>query len=242
MAKHIIFRMGCIFLRKDLRQLAYEYLVNAMTNFDILPGEAIVEQDISNRLNISRTPVREALKQLEADGLVYHIRQKGTFFSGVTNNDIEEIFELRLILESAAIDYAVKNLDDETLSNIRQDIINLGTNTNIEDYFELDRNLHQRIVYSMHNFRISRVFDQLSKQIGYLRRLSSRTPDRLVRSQQEHLNIINAIIARDSELARQYMILHLKNMKENTLKVNQNRSQSNGSPDSPFRSFYSVLS
>jgi DNA-binding GntR family transcriptional regulator len=234
--------MRFIFLKKkdnrDLRQLAYEYLLDAMTSFAMLPGEAIVEQDVSSRLNISRTPVREAMKQLESDGFVYHIRQKGTFFSGITNNDIEEIFELRVILEVAAIDHSVKNLNDEVLFNIRQEITNLDTDLDKENYFGLDRDFHQKIIDSMHNSRVSKVFSQLSKQIGYLRRLSSNMVDRLSRSKQEHLNIINALIAHDSELARQYMILHLKNVKENTLRANQLlRSQGNKSQNSPFRSF-----
>lgn len=224
--------------KKDLRQLAYDYLLDAMTNFEILPGEAVVEQDVSNILGISRTPVREAMKQLEADGFVYHIRQKGTFVSGITNADIEEIFELRMILESAAVDHAVNSLSDDILASLKQQINELGADAVDEDYYRADRNLHRLIVDSMCNSRISKIFSQLGQQIGFLRRLSSRAPNRLGHSRNEHLAIVDALVARNPKQVRRELSLHLENVKANTLKVNQLlRTRESAKQGSPFRSF-----
>lgn len=227
--------------KKDLRKVAYEYLLNAMTNFDILPGEPVVEQDISDMLGISRTPVREAMKQLEADGFVYHIHQKGTFVSGVTNTDIEEIFELRMILELSAVENAVAAMDKEMLLALRQEILDLEPDAADEDRFRLDGFLHRQIVDSMYNSRISKMFGQLSQQIGFLRRLSSRTPDRLKLSRNEHLNIIDALVAREPDKVRELLSQHLENVKTSTLRVNQLlRTRGDIKQKSPFRPLKSI--
>ncbi len=223
--------------KKDLRKYAYEYLLNAMSSFKILPGDAVVEQEISDTLGISRTPVREALKQLEADGFVYHIRQKGTFATGISNDDIEEIFALRSILELAAAEYAVARMDDETLASLHRQIKSLDNKANEEDFFEVDGNLHKHIVDSMCNSRVSKIFSQLAQQVSFLRILSAKAPHRLLQSRQEHLGIIEALMARNLKLVRKRLTQHMENVKNNSLRINQQVKSQAKSRSSSLQSF-----
>lgn len=203
----------------------------------ILPGDAVVEQEVSDTLGISRTPVREALKQLEADGFVYHIRQKGTFATGITNDDIEEIFALRSILELAAAEYAVERLDDDTLSTLHHQIKKLDDETLEEEYFEADGSLHKQIVDSMCNSRVSKIFMQLGQQVSFLRILSAKAPHRLLQSRQEHLDIIDALMARDLKLVRKRLTLHMENVKKNALNINMKVRTQTKSRNSSLSSF-----
>ena len=77
--------------KRGLKNVAYDYLLDAITSYEMKPGQAIVEQDVSDKLGISRTPIREALKQLESEGLVRHFPSRGTFVTNLTVQDVESL-------------------------------------------------------------------------------------------------------------------------------------------------------
>ncbi len=206
-------------MRKGLWETAYEYLLSAIMNYSIMPGEAIIEQEVSDKLGISRTPVREALKQLVSEGLVNHIAGKGTFAFELSSNDIEEIFELRGLLEVAAAARAAETLPREKIDFYRERLFALDDQIAKEAYFTIDQELHDDIISCMHNVRIAKILRQMSQQINLMRRFSSMTPSRLAESRVEHLCVVNAIAERDAVKAKKYMSQHLENVKLNTLRV-----------------------
>lgn len=104
--------------KRGLKNVAYDYLLDAIMSYELKPGQAIVEQDISDRLNISRTPIREAFKQLESEGLVRHLPSRGTFVTNLTVQDVEEIFQLRELFEITALKSAINCITDDELDYI----------------------------------------------------------------------------------------------------------------------------
>jgi len=115
-------------MKDNCKQKAYDYLYKSIIANEFHPGQPIIEQEISSTLGSSRTPVREALKQLESEGLVRHIPGRGTFVSEVTTQDVEEIFTLRSMLEVLALQSAWKNVSDREIEEVEQALITLDSN------------------------------------------------------------------------------------------------------------------
>jgi DNA-binding GntR family transcriptional regulator len=174
---------------------------------------AIVEQEISDTIKVSRTPIREALKQLEAEGLVNSIPGRGTFVQALSNQDIEEIFELRELFELKALEYAVNDITDKEIEKIEKILFSLEIDTNHEEYFSSDRYLHNLIVKYSRNRRMINFLNTINAQLEWLRRVSSMTPRRLEKSKQEHIEILQAIKERDLEKSSNCLSAHLQNIK-----------------------------
>ena len=223
-------KCGCGSMSKDaLKNVAYDYLQNAIMSYQLVPGQVIVEQEVSDLLGISRTPVREALKLLEAEGLVWHIPSRGTFVKDITMQDVEEIFQLREMFELAALKVAINEITDEELDNIEKRLRILDDNRITEqeakeEFYGSDRQLHQLIMKHSRNSRMIGFHKTLEVQLERLRRISSMTPMRLAKSRQEHLDILYALRSRDLMEATKQLTKHLRNVKESTLNVCQSLS------------------
>jgi DNA-binding GntR family transcriptional regulator len=208
--------------KESLKDIVYNYLFDCIVSYKLLPGEAIVEQEISNHLKISRTPVREALKKLEAEGLVRHFPARGTFVEELTTQDVEEIFELRELFEVAAIKVSIHTIPIDEIKELERFISDLKYEESCsEDFYRSDRILHNLIVEYGGNRRMVNFFNTINTQLERFRRISAMTPKRLEKSKQEHLQIIEAIKERDTEKAIAVLHVHLNNIEMNTLDVCQ---------------------
>jgi DNA-binding GntR family transcriptional regulator len=205
--------------RDSFTQIAYAYLRDAIIKYDLEPGKAIVEQEISNALGISRTPVREALKLLEAEGLVWHAPLRGTFVTEITTQDVEEIFALRETLEVLALQEAIHDISDSELGEVEEMLLALHADSNVENFYESDRRLHELIVNHGHNRRLVLFINTINSQIERLRQMSARRPNRLGSSMQEHLDLLEVLKERNYEKAEALLRRHIKNVKESTLDV-----------------------
>lgn len=212
-------------VRDTRQQKAYEYLYNAIVTNKLPPGVAIAEQEISNVLGISRTPVREALKQLEAEGLVRHIPLRGTFVEEITTQDLEEIFALRETLEVLALKTAINDITDEELYEIEILLRSLEYDSSNEKFYDSDRRLHDLIVKHGGNRRLAQILNNLNSQMERLRHIAAMKPHRLQQSKQEHLEIVAALKRRDLEEAERLLRQHLRNVKESTIEVCRKTSE-----------------
>ncbi len=201
------------------KEKAYDYLYRAIVSYKLKPGFPIVEKDVSAALGTSRTPVREALKQLESEGLVRHIPGKGTFVSEVTLQDLEEIFYLREVLELAALDIAWDKVTHQELEKLEKLLLTLNENSSEEGFYESDRALHDLIVRCSGNRRLKNILNTINAQIERLRRIAVFSPDRPEKSRQEHLVIIESLKQRDYQKAKVSLQAHIQNVKENTMEV-----------------------
>ncbi len=205
--------------KNGLKNVAYDHLLAQICSGGMGPNTPIVEQDISRLLNISRTPVREALKQLEMEGLVTHIPSRGTFVRELTLQDINEIYQIRKLFEMAALTQAVHLIPEEELGEMEKELTSIGDLSEEEDFYHADRHLHSTLLKYAYNTRMVAFYDILNAQIERIRRISSATPRRLAASKAEHLAIIQAIRNRDLEASCQALSSHIDNVQKSALRV-----------------------
>lgn len=206
-------------MKDNCKEKAYDYLYNSIINNQIHPGQPVIEQEISGTLGTSRTPVREALKQLESEGLVRHIPGRGAFVSEVTTQDVEEIFMLREMLEVLALQVAWKKIRDEEINEVEQFLSSLDSDCSAEDFYKSDRMIHDLIVSNGNNRRLMSFLNNINAQIERIRIISSLTPQRLKKSKEEHLGIINSLKERNLVKAEELLRMHINNVKESAIEV-----------------------
>ncbi len=197
----------------------YEYLFDEIIQNRIKPGGAISEADIAARLKSSRTPVRDAMLVLESEGLITRYPSRGCFVSPVTVQDVEEIFELRTLLEVSALRRALPLIPDELLENLETRLLALSPEKAAEAYYETDRELHSLILGYCGNGRLLDFLGILNAQIERVRVISAKKPDRLLHSRQEHLELVAALRRRDLPQAEALLIAHIGNVRNNAIEV-----------------------
>ena len=188
-------------------------LRDKILNEDYEAGQKLNEVALSKELNISRTPIREALKQLELEGLVKSIPNKGVYVLGFSPRDIDDMLEIRLVLEGLSIQLAIDRISEAELEKIKEiyDLLEFYAKKNDQEKFtEINIEFHEAIYRGTH----SQYFEQLLSDINYYIHVTSRhsirQPDRLLPAAQEHKEILEAIEKRDKELAKEKIQKHIR--------------------------------
>ncbi|MEW6262258.1 MAG: GntR family transcriptional regulator [Thermodesulfobacteriota bacterium] len=202
------------------KQQVYEYLLEAILSNKLPPGSPIIETEIATALSTSRTPVREALKELEKDGLVTQYSQKGTFVSEITPHDVEEIFNLRIMFEVSALQLAYDKINEEELNKIESmfSLLDAGSSS-AGDFAIADKSLHSLIVDKAGNYRLKQFLSILNAQIERFRRIAAMEPTRLTNSKKEHLEIVAKLRQKDLNACETSLRNHLNNVKKSTLEI-----------------------
>jgi DNA-binding GntR family transcriptional regulator len=206
-------------MKSTRKEKAYNYLRNAIVSHEFAPGSAIVEQDISDRLQISRTPIREAMKQLESDGLITSTPARGSFVSEINLQDVNEIFELRLDLELLALRTAISRITAEEVAEMESIFRKLNENCSKDRFYESDRRLHDLITRNSGNRRLVRFIDNLNSPIERFRYVAAMKPERLKHSRKEHEAILRYIKFKDLEKAEVCLREHILNVKASVIVV-----------------------
>lgn len=195
------------------KMLVYEYLKKKIVSNQLKPLELINEAAIATELSVSKTPVREALHQLEKDGFIYVIPQKGWFVSGINIKDIREIFEVREILECAAVRMAAMKADRSRFIGLRDKLSEMNNGRNQTALLKSDELVHVNIMESLQNNRLLEIFTALMDHHARTRIFFVSKFDelRLGDAAKEHRAILDAIIAQDPGTAEKLMREHLHN-------------------------------
>ena len=206
--------------RKVTRQeIAYNYLRKAIIEHVLPPGSPIVEQDISNRLEISRTPVREALKQLEMEELIQVSPVRGYFVAEINLMDVTEIFDLRLTLELLALKTSINKITSEEIEEMELLLAQLSVDCSHEKFYETDRHLHDLITHRSCNRRLVHFLSNINSQVERFRYIASLKPERLKHSREEHEEILRYIREHDFEKTEAALTLHINHVKESVMHV-----------------------
>ena len=178
------------------------------------PGERIDQDLIAEELNVSRTPVREALKTLEFEGFVEIRPHHGAFIPVVTPKDVREVYEVRALLEAEVVRQVTPLVPEEVLDELdrsqaeSQAELHAG---NIAKNFESDIRFHQTLIDLACNQIIKDMLDGLTNRVSIIRRMAQSRPGvHLPESLDEHRAIIQAIRGRDADRAAELMALHLQ--------------------------------
>ncbi|MFP3042544.1 GntR family transcriptional regulator [Treponema primitia] len=201
------------------QETAYNYLRKAILQHELAPGSALVEQTISNKLEISRTPVREAMKLLEAEGMISSHPVRGYYVAELNNGDLKEIFDLRVALELLALRTAIDKITGEEIAVTEKIFRDLNDNCSPEQFYNADRHLHDLITHNSGNRRLVRFLENLNSQIERFRSIAAMKPDRLKYSRQEHTEILQMIKEHDLGKAEKALETHINNVRESVISV-----------------------
>jgi len=196
---------------------------------DILSGvykenEELKETTIGQELGVSRTPVREALRQLELEGLVSLIPNKGAYVTGITSKDIHDIYTIRSYLEGLCAKWACEHITDDQIEAL-EEILYLSDfharRSHYNQLVELDNKFHELIYNACGSKILKHVLSDFHQYVERVRKITLSMPSRAVKSNKEHADIVAAIKKRDGQLAEalahEHIINTMKNMDEQGL-------------------------
>ena len=206
------FRLPHVKAVRTLKDQAYETIKEAILSMQLEPGQPLVEEELAQQLGVSKTPVRDALNDLERDGLVTKILFKGTYVSEISSRDAEEIFQLRAVLEGLAFRQATPHLTPEDLAQA-EELLDAADEARQQSNpplcSQLGTQFHQLIIKKSTNQRLFPILDNLEDHTQRLRLVSNRIYGRLEKSSVEHRRILDALKQGDPLGAEQSLRDHL---------------------------------
>jgi DNA-binding GntR family transcriptional regulator len=183
----------------------------------LTPGSFLDEAALCERLSISRTPLREALKVLTAEGLLRHEPRRGCFVNEVTERDLDEIFPVIALLEGRCAYEAARNASNAELNELdalHERLVRHAKARRINDYYATNHIIHEAIIKLADNKWLAQVIGDLRKILKLARLQQLHAPGRLDQSLSEHLAVFAALKARDSEGADAAMRTHMTRQRE----------------------------
>lgn len=183
----------------------------------LVPGSFVDEVALCERLSISRTPLREALKVLTAEGLVRHEPRRGCFVNEVTEKDLDEIFPVIALLEGRCAYEAARHASDAdlmALESMHDRLQKAARGKRIVDYYDTNYAIHEAIITLANNRWLAQVIGDLRKILKLARLQQLHAPGRLEQSLSEHMAVFAALKARDCEGAEAAMRTHLTRQRE----------------------------
>ena len=191
---------------------AYRTLRDEILDWQLAPGTVLAEVEQASRLGVSRTPLREALARLTADGLVETQSGRGLVVSEASLESVTELFEVREALEAQAAALAAQRRDPLVFEALAAELRASGPLLNDPrraDYYDLVRRVDEAMDDAVANPWLVTQLRSLRTHLVRIRRLSRDNPERLAAAAAEHLLIVEAIAAGDAELARSATLVHL---------------------------------
>jgi DNA-binding GntR family transcriptional regulator len=178
-------------------------------------GAALSEVALAEEFEVSRTPVREALKQLQSEGLVTIRPRVGTFVTRPSRREISELFQLKELLEGAAARLLAQRGDVPEIALLRENIARADAAVeagDIEGYAALVDEFHDLIMRGADNRKLAQHYRMMMNQLAYSRRVqtSLSKPGRLVESDAEHHRVLELIVAKDGTTAERVMREHVR--------------------------------
>jgi DNA-binding GntR family transcriptional regulator len=193
---------------KGLSNWVVNSLREAILNGHFEPGEKIDQDLIARELNVSRTPLREALKVLASDGFVEIRSYRGAYIPVITQQDIDDVYEIRWLIEPEIVRQATPIITNAVLDHCE----NLLQSHSDRLYSETDQQFHNTIATYSRNKLLKEMLEKLNNRVAQVLTFAITHPGaHLDNSHQEHLDILQAMRSKDASEAARLMELHLKN-------------------------------
>lgn len=203
-------------------QAVYQILKQMIFNYDLVPGQKLVYQDLADRFQVSRTPVKSALTMLEHEGFVRLYPNKGYYVAELSRQDAEELFDLREILETAAVERAIKNFSPEAFQELLRRKAAYEASVEEEltrQRFLIDCDFHLGIAMMAGNPALSRHLKEVLELIFLKHRVEGLSRKRGLLVKQEHEEICQRIKMGDTEGAVAAVRFHICQHKKNILSI-----------------------
>lgn len=189
---------------------------------EIPPGARIPERELCEKLKISRTPLREALKVLAAEGLVQLLPNRGSRAAKLTDNDMRDLFEVCQGLEALAGELACERISDEEISGIaavHAAMIQHYRDGDLIRYYRCNRAIHEAIIAAAGNPVLAGLYETVTARIRRARYVTPMTPPRWALAIQEHEAILNAVRRRDGVALAHILRTHLRHKRDEVLRA-----------------------
>lgn len=212
--------------KNNLAEEAYAYIKEKLFNFDILPEQTVSDFLLSKQLNMSRTPIRQALQMLKNDGLLEEIPGSSSTYkvSAISEEEIQDIFDYRETLELSALALACEKgrIDSGVIEKLQKNVDTMVEKQNhgeTESHFDADQEFHSAIVHAAGNKRITIAYDALTFQLERLRLLTYLNSAFQDKASDEHQAIVSALKNKDYALAREKLKSHLETSRNDYIGV-----------------------
>lgn len=197
-----------------LRDVVFKTLRQAILTGELAPGERLMEVHLADRLGVSRTPIREAIRKLELEGLVIMVPRKGAMVAQISKENLKDVLEVRAALEKLAVELACERITQEGIIDLKIACEYFAQMTRTGDVTRIskaDEALHNVIVKATGNQRLEQMISNLSEQMyryrfEYLKESKYHTP--LI---EEHRVLYEAIKERNKEKASAQIVTHIEN-------------------------------
>jgi DNA-binding GntR family transcriptional regulator len=203
----------------SLREKIYQNIRDGITYGNLSPGERLLEDKLAERFKVSRSPIREALRQLESEGLIEFERNKGITVTKLSIKQVDEIYSLRWLLESYAArlsaEIATKN-DVKYLRNLNEKLKKAAQAYDLKRWLENNSLFHNFFAEHSGNNNLTQILDILKRRI-YRYRMVVRVPGHFEDYIRHHEGILRGCEKRDGEMAEKYMKIHLEMVKRVTI-------------------------
>ena len=202
---------------RPIREIAYEVLKKAIITGEIPAGERIVETDYADRLHISRTPLREALRKLERDGLVEYVMRRGVIVHAFTTEDVEQIYTIRNCLELLTLPDIIEKATPEDIAHLRELLAKmdeLNAKNDVEALSPVAREFHTAITAISGKNRILRVIEGQDEYIRRFSAMAIKQEDRRNEANEEHHRLVDLIEQKDLPAFEALMKQHIERSKE----------------------------
>lgn len=209
-----------------LREVVFKTIRQAILTGELKPGERLMEIHLANKLGVSRTPIREAIRQLELEGLVVMVPRKGAQVASITEKSMTDVLEVRLALEKLAVELACKRITYEQKEGLKIVLLEFEKAVETDDASAIARadvDFHDAIFNATGNMRLGQMVNNLAEQMYRFRFEYIKDKGGRQRLIEEHRRIYDAVIKGDVATATDEISSHIKNQEASI--VNQIRME-----------------
>ncbi len=207
---------------KPLRDVVVESIRQAIISGQFPPGMRLMELQLAEEMGVSRTPVREAIRKMELEGLAVMIPRRGAYVADISIKDINEVYEVRTALDVLSAGLAAERIEKSEIQEMRVLLAEEAALVEAKDYPKIidnDTAFHDVIYRASGNTRCMNIISNLREQITAIRGRSMPYPGRVEIMLKEHQAIFDAIAAGKVEKAQEAVRTHMENAEQTLLKV-----------------------
>ena len=213
---------------RTITETTYQKIRELIIEGEYESNSRLLLNNLANEMRVSITPIREAFKKLEKDGLVRIIPNKGAVVTKLTIKDVNEIYDIRGQLESLAVELLIKKDDKSFLDGLNKVLIedeNCLRKDNLRLHAKYNNKFHKLLINYSENKRLSKFYDELSGQLSMLVSKTISFAGEPKKSSDEHRKIVEAIKQNDEKLAKRIIQNHIQNAKRDILKRSNGMSK-----------------
>ena len=218
---------------QNLPEAIFQKLRSLLVEGKIAPGSKLNERELAESLHVSRTPIREAIRRLAAEGLVELITNRGAIALQLSLEDVINTFDVIAQLEGFSGELAANNISDTALSELealQYEMMASYARRDLSSYYKLNLRIHHLINQAANNPILSRLFSQVNARIEALRFRSNQDGMKWEKAVEEHQAMLDALKARDSNRMRKIMISHVQNKRDVVVQLLKSETLSETSP------------